>query len=208
LEYVVMDMEWNQAMSPSRMVTSPVRLVGEIVQIGAVKLDENFHAVDEFKVTVSPRYYRKMHWKVKKITGLTDADLACGLPFREALISFLNWCGDDFCFLTWGYDDAPMLQSNMRLHGFNTDKLPVTYNIQRLFNAQITHENNQCTLSKALELLGEEETLTAHDALHDAVNTYRVLTHLAMTEGLRDYPKEALLLGTPKKKKRKPAMAK
>lgn len=201
VQYILMDMEWNQAMSKERIVTSPVRLTGEIVQIGAVRLDENFRRTDTFKVTVRPKYYKKMHWKVQKITGITEADLANGLPFPEALDAFLSWCGDDFVFLTWGFDDTPMLRDNMRLYALDASRLPVTYNVQLMFNAQLTHENNQCGLSKAMELVGEPELLTAHDALHDAMNTYLVSTHLDMKKGIREYPKEAFSRGTPKPKR-------
>ena len=40
MNYIVLDMEWNQANSYAEMVKDPIMLTGEIVQIGAVKLDE------------------------------------------------------------------------------------------------------------------------------------------------------------------------
>lgn len=204
MTYILMDMEWNQAMSKGKVVTKPVRLVGEIVQIGAIKLDESFCEVDTFKVNIRPVFYTHMHWKVKKITGLADRDVAGGLDFPKAMEEFLAWCGEDFVFLTWGFDDSPMLRDNLLLHGMDPTALPRTYNVQLVFNAQITHENNQCGLSKALELVGEPE-LTAHDALHDAMNTYRVCGHLDMAKGLAQYPEEAFRRGEPKpKRKRRP----
>ena len=38
MEYIVMDMEWNQALTFSEMVKDPVFLTGEIIQIGAIKV--------------------------------------------------------------------------------------------------------------------------------------------------------------------------
>ena len=35
-----MDMEWNQALTFSEMVKDPVFLTGEIIQIGAIKLNQ------------------------------------------------------------------------------------------------------------------------------------------------------------------------
>ena len=37
---IVLDLEWNQPFSMRSMITTPVRLHGEIIQIGAVKLNE------------------------------------------------------------------------------------------------------------------------------------------------------------------------
>lgn len=37
MNYIVFDMEWNQAFTNKRMVRTPVVLYGEIIQIGAVK---------------------------------------------------------------------------------------------------------------------------------------------------------------------------
>ena len=39
MNYVVLDLEWNQPLSPQRMIRKPIRLSGEIVQCGAVKID-------------------------------------------------------------------------------------------------------------------------------------------------------------------------
>ena len=42
---IVLDLEWNQPFSTRSMVTTPVRLPGEIIQIGAVKLNERLEIV-------------------------------------------------------------------------------------------------------------------------------------------------------------------
>lgn len=49
---IVLDLEWNQPFSMRSMITTPVRLHGEIIQIGAVKLNEQLEIVDTFKVMV------------------------------------------------------------------------------------------------------------------------------------------------------------
>ena len=47
MNYVVLDMEWNQAISYSDMIKEPVFLTGEIIQIGAIMLNDEFKAVIE-----------------------------------------------------------------------------------------------------------------------------------------------------------------
>ena len=51
---IVLDLEWNQPFSTRSMVTTPVRLPGEIIQIGAVKLNEQLEIVDTGRKAVRP----------------------------------------------------------------------------------------------------------------------------------------------------------
>lgn len=99
---IVLDLEWNQPFSTRSMVTTPVRLPGEIIQIGAVKLNERLEIVDTFKVMVKPKYYPHMHRKIARLTQISNADLAYGFPFKQALAYFTAWCPEDAVFLTWG----------------------------------------------------------------------------------------------------------
>ena len=48
--YIILDMEWNQALDRAHTVEKPVLLRGEIIQIGAVKCDEDFNLVDRLKI--------------------------------------------------------------------------------------------------------------------------------------------------------------
>ena len=102
-------MEWNQALDRSRVVQSPVVLRGEVIQIGAVKTDESFNLIDKMKLNIAPKYYKKMNRHVEKITGITNEQLAAGEKFPEAFQRFKEWCGDDFRFITWGFDDVQNL---------------------------------------------------------------------------------------------------
>ncbi len=161
-------------------------LHGEIIQIGAVKLDENYHILDTFKIIVSPKYYTGMHRKVTKLTGITAEELRYGFPFPVAFKHFKKWCGEEFSFLTWGPDDIDMLRNNMLIHEMDTKWIPITYDIQVIFDDQIAKEKRQVSLSYAMEKIGEP-ALESHDALNDARNTVCVCLHLDMVKGLAEY---------------------
>ncbi len=64
MHYVVMDLEWNQAMSSKSSVFNklPIHLRGEIIEIGAVKLNEDMTPGEEFKIDVKPVYFKRMHY--------------------------------------------------------------------------------------------------------------------------------------------------
>ena len=69
MNYVVVDLEWNQAMSSKSSVFNklPIHLRGEIIEIGAVKLNDDLSVGEEFTIDVKPIYFKRMHYKVKKI---------------------------------------------------------------------------------------------------------------------------------------------
>ena len=74
MNYIVLDLEWNQSFDMKSMVKKPVMLHVEIIQIGAVKLDENYHILDIFKIMVSPKYFSKMRKKLAKLTDIKTED--------------------------------------------------------------------------------------------------------------------------------------
>ncbi len=188
MDYIVLDMEWNQPYYAKQIIKKPVKLYGEIVQIGAVKLDSEFNITDTFKTMVTPRYYKRMNKMVSQLTKLTTENLQCGVPFPTAYELFSKWCGDSFAIITWGPDDIRVLRDNLILHGMESEKLPDTYNLQLIFDSQITKEKRQISLTDAMIML-DEPALEAHDALNDAKNTARICQRLDMKSGIGEYAK-------------------
>ena len=189
MTHIVIDLEWNQAMSAKSSVFNhlPIHLRGEIIQIGAVKLREDFTPGEEFQCDVKPIWFRKMHHKVKKLTGFDNDRLAHGLPFTEAIEQFLDWCGPDCTFMTWGYDDRGIMEQNLIIHDLDIDWLGDWINLQLIYNREVGGDKNQKSLETAMEHFGIEQTRSAHDALGDAYNTALVCAHMDMTDGLAHY---------------------
>ncbi len=187
---IVVDLEWNQAMSAKSSVFNhlPIHLRGEIIQIGAVKLRDDYTPGEEFQCDVSPVWFRKMHYKVKKLTGFDNARLAGGLPFPTALEQFLAWCGPDCTFMTWGYDDSGIMEQNCIIHDLDIDWMGQWINLQLIYNMLTEDEDrNQKSLETAMEHFGIEQTRVAHDALGDAYNTALVCSRLDLARGLKNY---------------------
>jgi len=182
MKYIILDLEWNQAIKKSRLY-----LEGEIIQIGAVKLNESFERLDTFKIGIAPKYYKKMHWKVAELTNITENDFAYGFSFPTAFRYFKDWCGDEFTLLTWGNDDIRILKANLKLHKLDLEWIPQSYDLQRIFDRQIAHENRQCSLLYAMEIINKIP-LESHDALHDALNTYEVCRSLDLNKAFKEYP--------------------
>ena len=198
MNYVVVDLEWNQAMSSKSSVFNklPIHLSGEIIEIGAVKLKEDMTPGEEFTIDVKPVYFRRMHYKVKKITGFDKERLAQGIAFADALEQFRQWCGEDVTFITWGNDDQRIMEQNIIIHDLDWDWIAGWINLQLIYNLQTGGDKNQKSLASAMEHFEIEQTRVAHDALGDAYNTALVASRLDMAEGLRLYPDASRILAT------------
>ena len=187
MKYIVLDLEWNQPRYRGEIVRKPVFLSGEIVQIGAVRLNRFFRIKKELRMTVSPRYYKKMHKKVSRITGLKNEDVKKGIPFEKAVQKLRRFCGKNYVFLVWGNDDVAMLRDNLKAFGLPEDWVARSFDLQVIFSHQILKEKRQIALECAIEMLGEKP-FQAHDALFDAHSTALICRHLDMKQGLDDYP--------------------
>ena len=189
MNYVVVDFEWNQAMRSDSPVFNklPIHLRGEIIEIGAVRLNDDFTPGEEFTVDIRPVYFRQIHYKVRKITGFDKDRLANGVSFPEAFQRFRDFCGDDVTFITWGCDDQGIFEQNIIIHDLDWDWIHDWVNLQLIYNVQTGGDKNQKSLADAMENFGIEQTRVAHDALGDAYNTALVGAKLDMRQGLRTY---------------------
>ncbi len=188
--YITLDLEWNQAYAEKALAVQKRlsrRLRGEVIQIGAVKLDKNMNPCGSYQVIVKPKYFKKIHKHVSVLTGITQEQMDLGVSLPEAAERFRKWCGRDFAFLTWGPDDIPMLKENFRVHDIPTAWLDSNYDLQPIFNKQTDGVNKQRSLEYAMEYFGIPQNLPAHDALNDAYFTALVAAKLDIAEGIRSY---------------------
>lgn len=189
MQYIVLDLEWNQAMSAQSSIFNklPIRLRGEIIQIGAVKLTEDFQVGEEFQADIKPVYFRRMHSRVKKLTGFDKERLARGSSFPSVIEEFRAWCGEECTFITWGCDDKDIMEQNIIIHDLDWDWIAGWINLQLIYNVQTDGGRNQKALKTAMEESGIPQTRTAHDALGDAYNTALICTKLDMPNGIKNY---------------------
>ena len=190
MDYIVLDMEWNQPWpgSPSAKKVLPVQIRGEIIQIGAVRVTEDQQVADEFQILIKPKVYRHLNRRVSKLTGIKESQLKeQGVPYPEAMEQFRAWCGEDIVFITWGFDDITILRENLRLYGLDESWTDRWYNAQMIFNAQTDGSNAQKALRTALEIFEITPSRPAHDALGDAYHTALICARLDLKRGMEEY---------------------
>ena len=85
--YITLDLEWNQAYAQKALAVQRQlcsRLRGEVIQIGAVKLNENMQPCGSYQVIVKPKYFKKLHRHVSELTGITQERMDAGVSLEEA----------------------------------------------------------------------------------------------------------------------------
>lgn len=183
MNYVVLDMEWNDT-APKEVNDSGIKLVHEIIQVGAAKMDEKHRIIDTFSAYIKPRVYKHIRDDVTMLTGITEEMLSSGNDIKKVMEAFRLWCGDDFIFLTWGPDDIPVLQNNLEFFGISCDWVPFYFNAQALFNMQTENKGRAYSLEYAMEHCNIDNNSRLHDALNDAVYTARVCAGFDIEDGI------------------------
>ena len=72
MNYIVFDLEWNQ--SPGGKKYSNSRLPFEIIEIGAVKMNEQREVVDVFQRLVKPQVYNWIHDSIHEVIHVDYKD--------------------------------------------------------------------------------------------------------------------------------------
>lgn len=182
MDYIIIDLEWNQC--PTGRDQGEKDLVFEIIEIGAVKLDENRKLKGKFHGLIKPQVYREIHQKTWEIIHIDKQDLEQGEPFETVVKDFFAWCGEDYRFGTWGPMDLIELQKNMEYFKVEGafQKPFFYYDIQKLFALETEGRKNPHTLEYAVDYYGLEHEEAFHRALADAQYTARVFQR--MNEGM------------------------
>ena len=179
MNYIVLDLEFNQSFpfKTGKKVEPNPECPFEIIQIGAVKLDESFRQLDTFNAMVCPKIYPRLHPFVEKITGIHPEHLANQPSFAEAYQSFLAFIGPEPAILcTWGSDDIKSLYRNIYFYDLDGDALTDQFiNVQPFAADYLHHEAGKAIgLKNAVVELGIPEEEDFHNALNDAIYTAKV----------------------------------
>ena len=175
MNYVVMDLEWNQ---PDKSETVNPDLPFEIVEIGAILLNENRQVIGEFTQIVKPAVYSEMNRITGKLIHLNTKELGYGKSFTDTMKDFFEWCGDNYIFCTWGTQDLTELQRNMKYHDMTPLALrPFPYlDVQKLFSIAYDEDRKvRRSLEYAVEYLQIEQDIPFHRAFSDAYYTAKVM---------------------------------
>lgn len=175
MNYIVLDLEWNQAADMKTKKQN--QLIFEIIEIGAVKLNEDKKQIDIFHELIKPQVFHQMHQITGELIHLKIEQLENCRHFKEVIEDFLKWCGEDYIFCTWGNLDLLELQRNMDYYQMKplSDKPLKYYDVQKLFSIAYEDRKSRRTLEYAVDFLEIDKDISFHRADSDAYYTAKVL---------------------------------
>ena len=113
MKHVVVDLEMNPVDREFREVRK--RLRDEVIEIGAVKLGEDYVQESTFRCYVKPEYGPiKKH--ITRLTSITQAMVDTGEVFEPSFRAFVDWVGEEETTIySWSMSDIKQLKSECRV---------------------------------------------------------------------------------------------
>lgn len=177
--YIVLDLE--MCMVKGSGIKKMKGMRHEIIQIGAVMLNDSYHIMDEFVTYVSPEYGQLDDF-ISDLTGIVEADLGRAPTLRDALMKLVAWIGNrDVTILSWSDADYHQLEDEMRVkkikHHKIQDLLENWIDFQHSFDQMLGLER-QYSLKEAMKIGNLCYLGRMHDGLCDAYNTARLFAKI------------------------------
>lgn len=175
MNHIVIDLEMNKI---KRQKKESCKLSNELIEIGAVKMDENFQIIDTYQTYVSPDY-GKMDPVIIQLTGITDDKLKEAPKFAQAMDDFARWIGKKGAkYYSWSLSDIRQFQNEAefkRYTGKIIHRMEVNWNDFQQEYSELLGIEKKIRLNQAVAAADYEFTGAQHTALADAINTAEIL---------------------------------
>ncbi len=186
---IILDLEWDSAYCIKQH-----RFVNQIIQIGAVKLNEQLEIVDSFNEIVRSSITKKLSKRFIELTGITTEMMLGGISLTDAFLRYNRWIGSQALTMTWSTSDLYTLIENKKF------LLPkgVSFRLGRYMDLQSFVQNemraiglefvSQISLSHAAELLGITfDDIDLHKAQDDCILSAKLLKRFYDPEKIKPY---------------------
>lgn len=174
MKYIFVDFEMNQIDNSHQDVLKICK--NEIIEIGAVKIDDTYQELDSFKTYVRP-VITPVTDRITKLTGITNEMVDAAPEFAEAANKFIEWCLDADVIYAWSENDLRQFNKERELKEYDNPAVKKVIGRWKDFQkefAKMLGTKRRIALSDAVFYLGEDFQGEEHDALWDARNTAAV----------------------------------
>lgn len=203
MKHIVVDLEMNEISGKYREKKAVCKM--EIIEIGAVLLDENYTEIGHFKTLVKPQFNEEIEPLFERITGITTKMVENAPVFEDGLKMFLSWCqsvNDDIQLYQWSDSDLIQLTKEMSLKEVvlseKEQRLLMGWNdFQKEYGDKLMLQR-QVSLKNAIMYAGLDFEGKEHDALCDARNTGTLLRIIRDPELCKDALDKVIEIMTPK----------
>lgn len=183
MNYISLDLEFNGAFdfATGRQGVSDEACHHEVIQIGAVKMNEEREIIDRFNVYIKPSIYPRLNPFISEVIKMKTSDFKDADGFEKGFLSFKEFLGGEAnVFVVWGSSDLPILYENISYYGLVKEPLILKYiNIQPYVGSLLGRSGgHQISLKDAICQLGIEDEEHYHNALYDAYYTAKIFEHI------------------------------
>lgn len=203
MKHIVIDLEMNKLSQNYKNEREICRC--EVIQIGAVLLDDEYQEIGSFNTLVKPQYNEQIDKKIEKLTGITTEMVQSAPVFEDALTQFLSWChsiGDDIQIYQWSDSDYEQLTKELALKHLSLDEedfalLQKFQDFQKEYGETLGLSKS-VSLKDAIMYAGVDFSGKQHDALDDAKNTAALLRIVRIPELCMDALENVIKALSPK----------
>ena len=142
-KYVIVDLEMCNV--PKGIKRDTYNWRNELIQIGAVVVDESLNITDEFMTLVSPEFGAIDNF-IEKLTGISRKAVQGSPKVKEALELFVNWLPSDAVLVAWSENDENQIRKeieakNILVEGLD-DYLDTWVDCQKTFGEKMNAQKN------------------------------------------------------------------
>lgn len=154
------------------------KLSSELIEIGAVRMDEHYEVVDTYQSYVKPEF-GAMDAVIIELTGITDDKVKDAPGFADAMDDFSEWIGqEETRFYSWSMSDIRQFQHEALFKSYPGDIIQRMESHWTDFQEEFRRLlglHHRIKLSYAVSAADYEFKGAQHTALADAVNTAEIL---------------------------------
>lgn len=152
-------------------------LSNELIEIGAVKMDDEYEITDKFQTYVHP-VYGQIAPNITRLTGITDEKVEGAPLFEEAFHSFTSWIGGgSVTYYSWSMSDINFFKNESRFKGQCVNEVREMerhwVDFQKEY-AKLLGIHRRIKLDQAVSSADYKFTGDQHTALADAMNTAEI----------------------------------
>ena len=170
-QYVIIDLEMCKIFDEKIIKEKDFKT--EIIEIGAVVVNENLEITDSFKQYVSPQYGLLDEY-ITNLTGVKYSDIQNASNFHESIEQFLQWIPKDSVIVSWSDNDKYQIEKELQLKDINLIEFDNYFDTWEDCQQEFSEKMNATkiySLSEALVSADIDYDENIHDALVDAHNT-------------------------------------
>lgn len=149
----------------------------EVIEIGALKLDEYAEVTDTFCQFIKPVFHPTLSPFCKKLTSIEQENVMKAKEFAAVIEEFQDWIGlvddEDYVLCSWGFFDRKILENNCALHRLEDSWLEHHISLKHQY-ATLRKLRKPIGLKRAVEKEGFEFCGTHHRGIDDANNLAKI----------------------------------